>query len=94
MTNNYTITNYTRKQARKYGVTVKRSQTRGKKIDVFRHGKKVASVGAIGYGDYPTFMRKYGRAYASKKRRLYKIRHTRDRTRHGTPGFYADKLLW
>lgn len=94
MTNRYNITSYTRKQARKYGVTIKRSKTRGKKLDVFKNGKKIASIGALNYNDYPTYANKCGWAYASKKRRLYKIRHRRDRTKRGTPGFYADKLLW
>jgi hypothetical protein len=91
----YYITPYTKSQARKYGVVVKPSKTQGKKIDVFdKDGKKLASVGAIGYGDYPTFMRKKGKAYANERRRLYKIRHKKDRNVRGTAGYWADKLLW
>ena len=52
----YRIKDYTKKQAKKYGLTVKPSRNKGKKIDVFKKGVKVASVGATGYGDYPTFM--------------------------------------
>ena len=51
----YQITQYTRDQARKLGVVVKHSTNPNKKIDVFKNGEKIASVGAIGYGDYPTF---------------------------------------
>ena len=29
-----------------------------------------------------------------KEEGLYKKRHTKDRTKRGTPGWYADKLLW
>ena len=91
----YYITPYTKRQATKLGVVVKSSKTKGKKIDVFdKSGKKLASVGAIGYNDYPTFMRKKGKAYADERRRLYKIRHRKDRSQSGTPGYYADKLLW
>lgn len=90
----YTITAYTRKRARQLGVTVKPSTVRGKKIDVFRHGVKVASCGGLGYNDYPTFARKYGKAYATRRRRLYKQRHESDRHVVGTAGYYADKLLW
>jgi len=32
----YTITNYTRRQAKRLGVTVKPSTRKGKKIDVFK----------------------------------------------------------
>ena len=90
----YTITNYTKSQARKLGVTVKPSTVKGKKIDVFKNGKKVASVGAIGYGDYPTYIKKKGKKYADERRRLYKIRHSSNRHKVGSNGYYADKLLW
>ena len=73
----YKITSYTKQQAKKLGVIVKPSSVDGKKIDVFnKKGEKLASVGAIGYGDYPTFMAKQGKAYADVRRRLYKQRHT------------------
>jgi len=90
----YTITNYTKQQAKKLGVTVKPSTVKGKKIDVFKNGKKVASVGAIGYGDYPTYKKTKGNKYAEERRRLYKIRHSNNRNKKGTNGYYADKLLW
>lgn len=90
----YNITEYTRRQARKHRVTIKHSKNPTKKIDVFKNGKRVASVGATGYGDYPTFWARYGKTFANKKRRLYKMRHQKDRTRRGTAGWYADKLLW
>jgi hypothetical protein len=90
----YRIKNYSRKQARKLGVQIKPSKTLGKKIDVFKNGKKVASIGALGYGDYPTFMEKRGKEFADMKRAAYKKRHEKDRHRRGTPGFYADQILW
>jgi hypothetical protein len=91
----YYITPYTKRQAKKYGVVIKPSRVSGKKIDVFdKSGKKLASVGALGYGDYPTFMRKKGKEYADSRRKMYKIRHQKDRHKRGTPGFWADKLLW
>jgi hypothetical protein len=91
----YTITKYTLAQAKKLNVTVKRSINPDKKLDVFdKDGHKVASCGAIGYNDYPTFMKQFGKKYADKRRTLYKRRHNKDRKRVGTPGYYADKLLW
>lgn len=90
----YQITQYTRNQARKLGVSVKHSTNPDKKIDVFKNGDKIASVGAMGYGDYPTYMRTRGKEYADERRRLYKIRHSSDRNIRGSNGFYADKLLW
>jgi hypothetical protein len=91
----YRISSYTLEQAYKLGVTVKPSSVKGKKIDVFnKKGEKLASVGAIGYGDYSTFKSLYGKEYADKRRKLYKIRHESDRHVRGTNGWYADKLLW
>lgn len=90
----YRITQYTHDQADKHGVTVRRSTVKGKKIDVFKDGQKIASVGAIGYNDYPTFMQKYGKEFADKRRKAYKLRHEKDRKVKGTPGYWADKLLW
>jgi hypothetical protein len=95
----YEIKTYTKNQANKIGVTVKPSGSKGKKIDVFKKGVKVASVGAIGYKDYPTYMElekkgKVPKGTASKRRKLYKIRHKDDRSVRNSNGFYADKLLW
>jgi hypothetical protein len=91
----YTITNYTKERARKLGVIVKPSTVKGKKIDVFnKKGEKLASVGYLGMGDYPTFIKTKGKEYADSRRRLYKMRHEKDRHKRGSKGYYADKLLW
>jgi hypothetical protein len=91
----YKITSYTKSKAKKLGVKVTSSKTKGKKIDVInKEGKKIASVGAIGYGDYPTFKETKGKEYAEKRRKLYKQRHEKDRHKTGTNGWYADKILW
>lgn len=91
----YKITQYTKDKASKLGVTVKPSSISGKKIDVFdKSGNKLASIGAIGYGDYPTFLKEKGKAFADIRRKAYKSRHEKDRHQRGTPGYYADQLLW
>ena len=95
----YKITDYTKNQAKKIGVIVKPSKTKGKKIDVFKNGKKVASVGALGYKDYPTYMQlekkgKVEKGTANKRRKLYKARHKENRKVKNSNGYYADKLLW
>jgi hypothetical protein len=90
----YKIKRHTYTQAKKLGVVVKPSKLKGKKIDVFKNDKKVASVGAIGYSDYPTYTQTKGKKYADERRRLYKIRHQKNRNKRGTPSYYADKLLW
>tara|TARA_R110000822_G_scaffold12486_3_gene45151 strand:- start:269 stop:547 length:279 start_codon:yes stop_codon:yes gene_type:complete len=90
----YTITSYSRKQAKKIGVTIKKSKVKGKKIAVFKKGKKVADVGALGYKDFPTYTKTKGKVYANKRRKLYKIRHQKTRTKKGSRSYYADRILW
>jgi len=90
----YNITNYTKKQAKKLGLLVKHSTNKTKKIDVYKNNKKIASVGANGMNDYPTYIKKRGIIYAKTRRKLYKQRHERDRHIKWSNGWLADKLLW
>ena len=90
----YNITNYTYKQAKSLGLKVRPSTNKTKKIDVYKKGIKIASVGAYGMNDYPTYIKLKGIKYAKTRRRLYKIRHNKDRKIKGTRGWLADKLLW
>jgi hypothetical protein len=90
----YHITRYTLNKAKQIGVKVKPSTNKTKKIDVYKKNKKIASVGANGMNDYPTYIKKYGKTYAKTRRRLYRIRHEKDRHTKWTNGWLADKLLW
>jgi hypothetical protein len=91
----YRITRYTYNKAKKLNVIVKPSYRKDKKIDVFsKNGYLIASVGAKGYFDYPTYIQVYGKEYADKRRKLYKLRHIKDRLIKGSAGYYADQLLW
>jgi hypothetical protein len=44
--------------------------------------------------DYPHYLKYFGKKIADERKRLYKIRHKKDRMIKGTAGYYADKLLW
>jgi len=95
----YRILPYTKRRAKQLGLEVKSSRVKGKKIDAYRNGKKVASVGATGYKDYPTYMElekrnEVPKGTANKKRRSYKARHNQHRNKKHTNSWYADKLLW
>ena len=90
----YHITNYTKNKAKELKVQIKSSTNSKKKLDVFKNSKKIASVGAIGYNDYPTYIIKNGIKYADERRKLYKERHQKDRLIKSSNGFYADRLLW
>lgn len=74
----YTILPYTKEKAKQLGVTVTPSTKKGKKLDVFKNGKLIASIGAIGYKDYPTYLKEDGQAVANERRRLYRLRHTKN----------------
>jgi hypothetical protein len=90
----YNITDYTYKKAKRMGLTVKPSTNKTKKIDVYKKGDKIASVGAYGMNDFPTYIKKNGLKYAKTRRRLYRIRHRKDRGIKWSRGWLADKLLW
>ena len=90
----YRIKNLQYKKAKSLGVEIEPSTKKGKKIDVFKNGKKVASIGAKGYNDYATYIEKKGINYANVRKKLYKIRHKKDRMVVGSAGYYADKILW
>jgi len=91
----YKISSYTKNRASQLGVTVKPSTRKGKKIDVFNKvGKKIASIGALGMGDYPTFTRTKGKEFADKRRKAYKNRHAKNIAIRGSNGYYAGNLLW
>ena len=90
----YKIRNYSLQRAREIGVQIKPSSRIGKKIDVYKSGKKIASIGAAGYLDYPNYLAKYGRKIADQKRAAYYKRHKRNLTVKGSPGYYAARILW
>ena len=89
----YRILPYSQEQAKKLGVSIKPSRNPKKKIDVFKGQEKIASIGAMGYTDYPHLLMKDRRS-ADDRRRAYKARHVGDRSVEGTAGWYADRLLW
>jgi hypothetical protein len=88
----YHITKYSYDQAKKLNVEIKPSTNKNKKIDVFKNGKKISSIGAIGYNDYPTFIVKKGLSYANERRKLYKERHKKDL--NSKNGKWANAILW
>ena len=73
--------------AKKIGVTVKRSTRAGKKVDVFKGDKKVASIGDINYKDFTNTGDK-------DRQRAYRSRFAKTMNKVGTPSYYAAKILW
>jgi hypothetical protein len=88
----YNITPWTHRQARRLGVEVKPSRREGKKIDVYRDGERLGSVGAKGYNDYGMYLEEDGPFYANQRRKLYRLRHTKGKK--DSPSWLAWSLLW
>lgn len=91
----YQILPYTRQRAKRLKLIIQPSTRKGKKIDVYdKNYKYITSVGDSKYLDYPTYLKYYGTKIANERKRLYKIRHKKDRSVKYSRGWFADYLLW
>ena len=91
MSSLYDITGYTKGKAKELQLEIKPSTRKGKKIDVFKNGELIASIGAKGYGDYSHYLLERGKEYADERKRLYRIRHKND---DSLEGLLSKFLLW
>ena len=82
-----TVLHKARSRARRLGVTVRPSRRKHKKLDVFKDGKYLVSIGDKRYSDFL-------RHGDPERRRRYKMRHEGDRHVVGSAGYYADRILW
>lgn len=79
--------------AKKLGVIIKQSTNPKKKIDVYdKNEKKIASIGAIGYNDYISYL-EIDKELAEKKRQQYMKRHAKD-INNKNGGYYSFHILW
>jgi hypothetical protein len=90
----YQITSRQRANAKRLGVKIKPSTVKGKKLDVFKGDKKVASIGALGMMDFDRWKAKEGIEKAKARQKAFKSRFQKQRTKVGTPAYYADQILW
>ena len=90
----YKILDYSFNKAKELGVDIKPSTKKNKKIDVYKNGKYICSIGDSRYYDYPTYMVTKGNIFANERRRLYRIRHDKEKNKIGTAGYYALNILW
>ena len=86
----YHITQYTKDRAKEMGVQVKPSTRSGKKLDVYKNGTYIKSIGQLGAKDYPTYLKEDGKQVAEERRRLYHLRHTGT----GIGEKLSKQLLW
>jgi hypothetical protein len=89
----YKIRDYSYEQARRLGVEIKPSKDSEKKIDVYKKGERLASIGSMGYLDYPSYM-EMDKNLAKKKRKAYKARHSKFSSVKNSPSYFASQILW
>lgn len=83
----YKITKYSFDKAKRLGVEIVPSSVKNKKIDVFKDGIKVASIGDSRYSDFATTGNK-------EQRRRFKLRFDKSRKVVGSNSYWSDQLLW
>lgn len=83
----YKISQYSLDRAKELGVIIKPSRVKNKKIDVFKDGIKVASIGDVRFTDYATTGNK-------EQRRRFKLRFDKSRKVVGSNSYWSDKILW
>ena len=88
----YKIKKYSYDQAQKLNVTIKPSEHKNKKIDVYKDNKFICSIGYSRYLDYPSYL-EINKEHAENKRKLYHLRHHKENIPN-TKGYYALKILW
>ena len=86
----YEISPATYKAAKYYNLDIFPSKKLNKKIDVYRKGEYLASVGDSRYKDYHIYLKQDGKQVANERRRLYHIRHPGDTFKERC----AKLLLW
>lgn len=75
------------KKGLKLGGQIQRSNRKFKKLMVTQKDGKKIHFGDTRYGSFL-------QGASDERRRLYKIRHEKDRKKPNTAGFWADKILW
>ena len=86
----YEISPRTYKVAKQYGLQIEPSARKNKKIDVFKDGKYIASIGDSRFKDFHLYSKENGTAYANERARLYYLRHKNASVREQL----AKLLLW
>ena len=93
----YHISNYSFAKAKLLNVDIKPSKYKNKKIDVYKNNIFICSIGDYkNYpnSDYPTYLTTHNKEYAEERKRLYKLRHNKEKDKIGSAGYYAFHILW
>ena len=105
----YQITEYSKNKIKELNdklktdaFSIKPSEDKSKKIDVYMYDKKIASIGAIKsngvpFLDYPNYLNIRGEEYANRRKKLYYERHDKEPTitdGEVTPSWFTKWILW
>ncbi len=58
------------KIAKQYGLQIQPSTRKNKKIDVYKHGEYLASIGDSRFKNYHLYLKEQGKSYADNRARL------------------------
>ena len=89
----YKITLYSYKKAEENNLNIVPSKKKNKKIDVYKNGEYIASIGDVRYNDYPTYIKNDGKQYADERRKLYYKRHNANSLKYSADNL-AKLILW
>ena len=89
----YKITLYSYKKAEENDLNIVPSKKKNKKIDVYKNGEYIASIGDVRYNDYPTYVKNDGMKYADERRKLYSKRHNANSSKYSADNL-AKLILW
>jgi len=89
----YKITLYSYKKAEENDLNIVPSKKKNKKIDVYKNGEYIASIGDIRYNDYPTYIKNDGIKYTDVRRKLYYKRHNANSLKYSADNL-AKLILW
>ena len=95
----YRVKSRQRDIAKQIGVVIRPSERANKKLDVYRDGFYVASIGDVRYNDYYDYLAgeqkgKENPGVAALRRNAYYARHQANLKIPYSPGWYSWKLLW
>ena len=94
MSNKYIITQYSYDKAKELGLTIKLSQFKMKKLDVYKDNVYINSIGDSRYNDYGSYCILFNKEYANERKRLYHIRHKKNANIKYSKQWLALNLLW
>lgn len=87
----YEIKQYSFDQAKRLDLHIQPSTLKNFKIDVFKDGEYITSIGHKSFSDFPHYIESHGMEYALKRRELYWKRHRKD---DGIRGYLSKTILW